>query len=159
MPARNKRKEKNMAEETTGKSNQEMPETEDVVALKSRIVALEKTLGDRNAELADSKTSAAGLQEKLAATSTALTEAVAGYRKLVLEANQEVTEELLSGDSIQTINESLSKVKTLIGKLRQRMEKDISRTHVPIGSPGRQSPDPSGMSPREKIHYAIGGKK
>jgi uncharacterized coiled-coil protein SlyX len=148
-----------MAEETTNNLNREIPETEEVAVLESRIAVLEKTLSERDAQLAASRKSAVELQEKLAATSTALTEAVTGYRKLVLDTNPDVTEELLNGDSIQSINESLSKVKSLIGKLRQRMEKDITRNRVPIGSPGRQSSDPSGMSPREKIHYAIGGKR
>lgn len=148
-----------MAEETTNKSNPENSDTEDVAVLKSRIVGLEKLLGERDAELTASRKSAEELRETLTGKNTELTEAVAGYRKLVLEANPEVTEELLNGEGIQAINESLFKAKNLISKLKQKMEKDVTRARIPIGSPGRQNLDPSGMSPREKIHYAIGGKK
>ena len=145
-------------EENTNKSNSEM-DTDEVVSLREQIVGLEKQLGERNEELNTARKSTEELNKRLAATSTALTEAVAGYRKLILETNSDVTEDLITGESIQAINSSLSKAKNLIEKLRQKVEKDVAHARIPIGSPGRQSPDLSGMSPREKIHYAIGGKK
>jgi len=145
-------------EETTNKSNSEM-DTDEVVVLREQIVGLEKQLGERNEELNTARQSAEELNKRLVATSTALTEAVAGYRKLILETNSDVTEDLINGESIQSISASLSKAKNLIEKLRQKVEKDVAHSRIPIGSPGRQNPDLSGMSPREKIHYAIGGKK
>lgn len=148
-----------MAEETVNQENSVGTDIDEAVALKSRITELEKTLSDRDTELTAVKKSAGELQEKLANTGAALSEAVAGYRTLVLQTNPGVAEELIGGESISAINESLAKAKSLIGKVRQSVEKDIVRTRVPIGSPGRQTPDLSALSPREKIHYAIGGKK
>ena len=150
---------KTMAEETVNQENLVETTTDEVVALKSRITELDKVLSDRDTELTAVKKSVGELQEKLSNTGTALTEAVAGYRALVLQTNPGVAGELIGSESISVINESLAKAKSLIGKVRQSVEKDIARTRVPIGSPGRQAPDLSALSPREKIHYAIGGKK
>jgi hypothetical protein len=95
----------------------------------------------------------------LTTISNSLTEAVANYKTTVLQANPEVIEELISGDTIESINESLSKAKTLVSKVRQGVEAEISLAKVPAGAPERTSPDLSALSPREKIQYAIGGKK
>jgi hypothetical protein len=127
--------------------------------LKSRITELEQTLADRNIELTAVKKSAGELQEQLSAKGAELIKAVADYRTLVLQTNPGITEELITGNSIPAINESLAKAKNLIGKVRQSVEKDIARTRIPVGSPGRQTQDLSALSPREKINYAIGGKK
>lgn len=148
-----------MAEETINQEDSVGTDIDEAVALKSRITELEKTLSDRDTELTAVKKSVGELQEKIANTGAALTETVEGYRALVLQTNPGVAEELIVGEGISAINESLAKAKSLIGKVRQSVEKDIARARVPIGSPGRQTPDLSALSPREKIHYAIGGKK
>ncbi|MDP2919369.1 MAG: hypothetical protein Q8O43_04025 [Dehalococcoidia bacterium] len=101
----------------------------------------------------------AELEQRLSVTGTSLSEAVAGYRTLVLQANPDILEELVGGESITAINESLVKAKNLAGRLRQTVGKEIARNRVPIGSPGRQTADLSALSPREKINYGIGGKK
>ena len=147
-----------MAEEAVDKSSPENQENPEMV-LKHRISTLEKTLAEREMELDTVKKSVEKLQESLTVGEAELIRAAADYRKLVLQTNPDVTEELITGDSISEINESLAKAKTLISKVRQSVEKEIARTRVPVGSPGRQTPDLSALSPREKIHYAIGGKK
>ena len=140
-----------MGEETVDKQEQDQTA--------ARVAELESILAQRDSELAALKKSAQGFEEKLAATGTALTEAVAGYRALVLQTNPGIAEELVVGESIAAVNESLAKAKNLLGKVRKSVEKEISRTRVPIGAPGRQAPDLSALTPREKINYGIGGKR
>jgi chromosome segregation ATPase len=125
----------------------------------ARIAELELLLADRNTEISALKKSEGELQEKHTATSQALTEAVAGYKTLVIQMNPGIMAELISGDSIETVNRSLEKARGLVGRVRQSMEKERTLARVPVGSPGRRSPDLSSLSPREKIQYAIGGKK
>ncbi len=95
----------------------------------------------------------------MATTSNSLAEAVASYKAVVVQTNPEVIEELISGDTIEAISESLEKAKTLVSRVRQGVEAEISLAKVPAGAPERTSPDLSTLSPREKIQYAIGGKK
>jgi hypothetical protein len=70
-----------------------------------------------------------------------------------------VLEELITGDTIESINESLKKAKTLVSQVRQGLETEIAGAKIPAGAPPRTPPDLSALSPREKIQYAIGGKQ
>jgi len=83
----------------------------------------------------------------------------AGYRSMIIQANPEVVAELITGDSIEAINDSVDKAKALVSKVRQGLEAEISLSRVPAGAPERTSPDLSTLSPREKIQYGIGIKK
>jgi chromosome segregation ATPase len=125
----------------------------------ARIGKLEADLSARDSELAALKKSAAELEEKLASMGKALTEAVDGYRSLVLKANPGISEELVAGATVAAINESLGKAKQFISRVKQSVEKEIARARVPLGASGRQPADLSALSPREKIRYGVGGKK
>ena len=100
-----------------------------------------------------------GFEGRLSVVTDSLAEAVASYKAAVVRANPDVMEELLSGDTIESVDESLEKARALIGKVRQGLETEISLARVPAGAPERRTPDLSSLSPREKIQYAIGGKK
>jgi len=84
---------------------------------------------------------------------------VSAYLSLVIEANPEVPPELITGDSIEAINDSLATAKNLVAKVRQGLETEATRLRVPAGAPARTLPDFSALSAREKIQYAIGGNK
>ena len=133
-----------MAEETVDNENE--PATQE------RVKELEQSLADRDAELAALKKTTGDWEQKYA-------DVVTGYKTLVIQANPEITSELITGDSIKSIDESLEKAKSLVGKVRKSVEKELSRTRVPVGSPGRRASDVSALSPREKIHYGVGGKQ
>ena len=100
----------------------------------------------------------ATLKQAMAESEEKLTEAVANYKDLVIQSNPEVPEELVTGDTIEAINESLEKAKTLVSRVRQGLETEIASAKVPAGAPIRTPPDLSALSPREKINYAVGGK-
>lgn len=128
-------------------------ELEDLVAQK------DEELIKANTRITELEQTAAESDEKLTTIKNSLTEAVASYKATVVQANPEVLEELITGDTIQSINESLKKAKTLISRVRQGLEVEISEAKIPAGAPQRTPPDLSALSPREKIQYAIGGKK
>jgi len=152
--------------EKPGQSENRIAELENLVAQKdeelakanTRIIELEQTVANLNSEVVTLKQTAAESEEKLATINQSLTEAVAGYKDLVTQSNPEVPEELITGDTIEAISESLEKATTLISKVRQELEAEITAGKVPAGAPIRTPPDLSALSPREKINYAIGGK-
>ena len=132
----------------------------------SRLTELEGLLAQKDEELAKTndritelERAAAESEEKLTTMSTSLAEAVASYRAVVTESHPEVLEELITGDSVEAINESLQEAQALVGKVRQGLEAEITLAKIPVGAPERSSPDLSTLSPREKIQYALGGKK
>ncbi len=132
---------------------------EGLVLANARIVELEETVSDRDSEAASLKKYVAELEGMLSSSRDSLVEAVSRYRDMVIQASPGVLEELVSGDSITSIDESLQKAKNLIGKVREGLEAEVSLARVPAGAPERRLPDLSALSPREKIQYGIGGNK
>jgi len=125
----------------------------------SHISELEQLVADRDDQIATLKQSVAELEQKLTDLNNALTQAMSSYRALVIELNPGVPEELITGDTIDEIDKSLANAQTLIDRVRQGMEAEIAAAKVPAGAPQRAPLDLSALSPREKIQYAIGGKK
>ncbi len=118
----------------------------------ARVTELEQTVADRDSELAKS-------DEALTEMKNSLAEAVSSYRALVVQANPDIPDELITGDSIEAINQSLENARALISRVRQVLEEEVAKTRVPSGAPQRAPPDLSALSPREKIQYSIGGKR
>jgi len=118
----------------------------------SRVTELEALVAQKDEELTQANSRISELEQVVA-------KAVTSYKAMVTQSNSEVPEELISGDTIDSVNESLMKAKTLIGKVKQGLEAEITSSKVPAGAPLRTPPDLSALSPREKIQYAIGGKK
>lgn len=132
---------------------------EELARTSTRIVELEQLIAGKDDDIAALKQAEVELQEKLTTTGDSLAEAVAAYKVMVVQANPEVIEELISGDTIEGIDESLRQAKALVSKVRQGLETEISLTKVPAGAPERTLPDFSALSPREKIQYAVGSMK
>ena len=132
---------------------------EELTKANAHLIELEQAVAGKDNEIATLKQSKDELEERLTTISDSLAKAVTNYKATVIQANPEVVEELITGDTIESINESLGQAKTLVSKVRQGLEVEISMTRVPAGAPERTSPDLSALSPREKIQYAIGGKR
>jgi len=130
-----------------------------IAELEDLVTQKEEEIAKAMARISELEQAVAEAEEKLAATSNSLAEAVASYKTMLIQTNPEVLEELISGDTIESINDSLEKAKTLIGRVRQGLEAEISTAKIPAGAPQRTPPDLSALSPREKIQYAIGGNR
>lgn len=122
----------------------------EVSRLREAVVAGEKEIASLRQSLQEAQTRVLELEKALAG-------AVAAYRNLVVQSNPGLVGELVGGDTIEAVDESLRKAGSLVEKVRQEIEAENARTRVPAGSPQRLPPDFSGLSAREKIQYAIGG--
>ena len=128
--------------------------------LKSRdaaIIRVEQALAGKDSEIDTLKQALAEAERKLSELGKALPQAVAAYKELVVQANPGVLAELITGDTVEEVNESLKNAQALVDRVRQEMEAEASKTRVPAGAPQRVPLDLSALSPREKIQYAIGG--
>ncbi len=146
-------------EELPGEESLVTKKTEELTRVNTRLVELERILEGKDSEITSLKQTREELEGTLVALNSSLAKTVNSYKALLVQANPEVIGELISGDTIESINESLEKAKTLVSKVRKGLEVEISRTRVPAGAPERTPPDLSSLSPREKIQYAIGSKK
>ena len=122
-----------------------------------RISELEQMTASLESEIANLNQAMGESNDNRDKLSESLKQAVAGYKTLVIQSNPGVPEELIAGDSIEAITDSLVSAKELVTKIRNGMEAEISLVRVPIGAPERAAPDLSALSPREKIQYAVGG--
>ncbi len=124
-----------------------------------RITGLEQAVADRDGELVILKETVVTSDRKLTEVNGSLAQAVESYREQVAVANPDVPTELIAGDTIDAVNESLENARSLVDKVKQGIEAEASRVKVPAGAPQRAPLDLSGLSPREKIQYAIGGNR
>jgi predicted RNase H-like nuclease (RuvC/YqgF family) len=131
----------------------------ELASKEAAIRELEQALVNKDGEMALLRQALAESEQKLAQTSDALAQAVASYKELVVATNPEIPPELVTGDTIEAINQSLENARSLIDRVKQAVEQEASRSKVPVGAPQRASIDLSVLSPREKIQYAIGGKR
>lgn len=145
------------------------PEGEELEATKARIAELETLVAEKDEELESKDTrlneaetliteleqAVANSDEVMTNLKSSLAQAVSSYRALVVQANPGVVEELITGDSIEGINQSLGNARSLISRVKQGLEEEAFKTRVPAGAPQRTPPDLSALSPREKIQYAI----
>ena len=140
---------------------QEVPESEgdETVRAESRVAELEQVVSEKDSEIENLKHTGEDLEERCRTLEKSLTDAVTGYKALVIKSNPDIIDDLIDGETVESINESLEKAKTLVSRIRQGMEDEISKVKVPAGAPERSSPDLSTLSPAEKIRYAIGGNE
>ena len=123
----------------------------------TRISELRQVTANLESEITTVKQAVAEADESLHKLGESFKQAVASYKTLVIQSNPDVPEELVTGESIEAITDSLTSAKELVSKIRKGMEAEISLVRVPAGAPERTAPDLSALSPREKIQYAIGG--
>ena len=147
-------------------SREKVAELENLMAQKdqelasrdTRISELDQVVASLDGEIATLKQAVTESNDNLNKLNESLKQVVASYKTLVIQSNPDVPEELITGDSIEAITDSLAAAKELVTKIRKGMEAEISVARVPIGAPERTAPDLSALSPREKIQYAIGGR-
>ena len=132
---------------------------EELARANARVAELEGIVSNRDSDIAVLEQSVNEMEEKLTIANDSLTEAVTGYRNMIVQTNPDILEELIIGDTIESLNGSLEKARSLIGRVKQGLESEIAMSRVPPGAAERRPPDLSALSPREKIQYAIGGKR
>lgn len=130
---------------------------QEIASKDTRVSELEQMTASLESEIANLNQAMGESNDNRDKLSESLKQAVAGYKTLVIQSNPGVPEELIVGDSIEAITDSLVSAKELVTKIRNGMEAEISLVRVPIGAPERAAPDLSALSPREKIQYAVGG--
>jgi len=128
-----------------------------LTAIGKRIDELNQTISGKDEEIKTLKESVTRAEADTRRLNSELKNVVASYKALVISTNPGIPEELLSGDSVEAINESLEKAKKLVDRVAQGLKAEASASRIPFGAPVRTAPDFSGLSSREKIKYAIGG--
>jgi archaellum component FlaC len=157
-----KEQEKNeKVDEEVGESDGLRDENETLTEeLKSRdaaILRLEQSLAEKDSEITGMTQALNVAREAIDELGQALSRAVAAYKETAVRANPGLPPEMITGDTIEEVDESVKKARAIMERVRQEMEAEAARTRVPAGAPPRSAPDLSGLTAREKIQYAIRG--
>ncbi|MCK4964461.1 MAG: hypothetical protein KAS54_05215 [Dehalococcoidia bacterium] len=126
--------------------------------LQSAITEKTALADSQEQELSTLRTAGAAAEERIAELSGNLTEAISKYKDRLYSANPELLENMITGETIQEIDESLGSALLLVDKVKAHVAEQSKAVNVPAGSPERTgTPDFIGaMSAKEKIAYAIG---
>jgi len=82
--------------------------------------------------------------------------ALARFREALTLAYPSIPEELISGRTVDEVDASLLKAKTVVEKIKSNLED--SRTRIPAGAPPRTGIDIESLSSLDKIKYGIAKK-
>jgi uncharacterized coiled-coil protein SlyX len=121
-----------------------------------RIRELEAELSSKETRLEELEKLAGESQAQAAHLGESLKGAIDGYKALIIASNPDVLPELINGENIEALNNSLAKGKELTGKVKTNLEAQAQKSRVPAGSPVRGPEDVSGLSAREKINRGLG---
>ena len=151
------------AEDVESTLRQEKQERDDFAAVlkeKADHIAELETLLDRE------RVAAAATQDalntagaELAAVKESRTEAIGACRDALRLAHPELPPDLIKGESVQELTDSVSGAQALVGKVRAALEQERSASRVPAGAPVDSGPDLSGLSARETISAGVTGPK
>lgn len=122
---------------------------------KAAITEMKQALAAKDTEIAALNQSLEGAKKRLEETAKSLEMTVGTYRELVVQTNPGVLKEMIAGDSIEKINESLQSARAIMERAKREVEAEAARVRVQAGAPQRAAQDLSALSPREKIQYGL----
>ena len=114
----------------------------------SRSRELEAEVSRLHATIEEQASELANLREQVAS-------AAKRYRSALLTSAPEVPEELIQGETVAELDQSLVSAKQIVEKIASQLEAHVAAERVPSGAPPRREADLSALSPREKILYAL----
>ena len=128
----------------------------------ARAVHLESQQSDLREQLAEAQSEAEARAQELAVlgerAQTLESQARSGaerYRELALEQSPELPHELVTGETVEEVDEALQRARETVSKVRGHLESQAQAGRVPVGAPPRSGPDLSAMSAEDKIRYGI----
>jgi chromosome segregation ATPase len=122
----------------------------------NRIAGMETEGNKQREEIAALKSQHVAVSGDIETIKGALSEAVKGYRELIIAANPVVPAELVGGETVAALAASLEKAKGLVGRVRQAVAAESAKSRIPAGAPVRMTADTNTLSAREKIARGIG---
>ena len=121
----------------------------------SRIAALEAQVTEFTTQLEAKAQEAQASAAELATTKEAKGQAVTKYLNMAKALNPTIPETIIAGESIEEIDASIEKGKSIVEAVKQAMTSEAAAAKVPAGAPTRGGISTEGMSPREKIAAGI----
>ena len=134
-------------------------ETQAKAAAEAALAEKDARIAELEASLSEAQQSAESLRAEGAAISEARDQAVAKYLDAVRLANPAIPPDTIAGGTIEDIDASVQKARSIAESVRANLETQAKETRVPAGAPPRTEISVEGLSPREKIALGISRKE
>jgi chromosome segregation ATPase len=129
-------------------------ETE-IGGLRRDLEAARGEIAEREAVLASHAAEIDSLHAQVAEADERSRLAAARYREAVLEREPELPADLVGGETVEAVEESLTRARDTVAQVRRHIEEQAQAARVPAGAPVRGAPDLSGLSAAEKIRAGL----
>lgn len=138
-----------------GEGQETLPHEKAVPSLEEALAALE----ERAAELAGLRASLSQRDAELAGLRGQLAAGASKYREALVAATPEVPAELITGVTPEELDASLATARQMVERIRGQVQPQANALRVPAGVPVRTTPDLFGLSPQEKIAFALSQRR
>jgi len=128
---------------------------ETLAQLRDEQSQLSASLREAQAQLAARDEELAALQQEVEALQGSLKAAASKYRDALLASRPEVPPDLVSGETVEEVDQQLEAALRMVAQLRSHLESQAQAVRVPTGAPARRAPDLSALSPGEKIVHGL----
>jgi DNA repair exonuclease SbcCD ATPase subunit len=128
---------------------------ETLVQLREEQSQLSASLGEAEAQLAARDEELTALRQEVEGLQASLKAAASKYRSALLASKPEVPPDLVSGETVEEVDQQLEAALRMIAQLRDHLESQAQAVRVPTGAPARRAPDLSALSPAEKIAHGL----
>ena len=128
---------------------------ETLAQLREEQSQLSASLGEAQAQVAARDEELAGLRQGAEALQVSLKAAASKYRDVLLAGKPDVPPDLVSGETVEEVDQQLEAALRMVAQLRSHLESQAQALRVPTGAPARRAADLSALSPGEKIAYGL----
>jgi chromosome segregation ATPase len=147
---------KTAAEQTIAQRDARLAELQaEGEALRAERSNLQTSLSEAKQASKEKLVELASLGEVLSETKELKDQAVAKYLNMAKALNPAVPQDIIAGETIEEIDQSIEKGKAIVEAVKATMASETAATKVPAGAPTRGGISLEGLSPRDKIAYAI----
>jgi hypothetical protein len=127
----------------------------ELASLRGALETAQETIAERDASLAARDQELESTRSYLALVEGRSREATARYRDSSLAREPHLPADLVTGETVQEIDEALERARQTVAQVRQHLEQQAQAVRVPAGAPARGSPDLSSLSAAEKIRLGV----
>jgi chromosome segregation ATPase len=128
---------------------------ETLAQLQEQQSQLSASLREAEAQLAARDEELAALRQEVEALRASLKAAASKYRDALLASQPEVPPDLVTGETVEEVDQQLEAALRMVAQLRGHLETQAQALRVPSGAPARRAPDLSALSPTEKIVHGL----
>lgn len=127
--------------------------------LEETLAQVKTELGSRDAELSELRDNLTAARSEADELRGGLRSAAEKYRQAVLAGRTEVPPDLVSGETVEEVDQQLEAALRMVAQLKNHLDAQAQAQRVPAGAPPRRAADTTTLTPTEKISYGLAQRK